>query len=101
MERVRRAVQELNALAEGSGGEVVRRRDGSHSLATPTLHLTFWSDGLQLNEALLRKYAADSRFSSEGVAWLRTVSPALCIMERRDMIEVIWLLWRQESSAAG
>ena len=66
MERVRRAVQELNALADGTGGEVVRRRDGTYTLATPSLNLTFWLDGLQLDEAPVRPYAR-----SDCIAFLR------------------------------
>ena len=51
MERVRRAVAELNAIAETCSNEVVKRRDGSHGfdIAPPTLTLTFWKDGLQLD----------------------------------------------------
>ena len=66
MERVRRAVDELNALAENGAGEVVRRRDGSHGFATPSMTLSFWSDGLQLDGSALRPYGAP-----EAVAFLR------------------------------
>ena len=40
MERVRKAIADLNALADGGPGEIVRRRDGSHGFATPALHLS-------------------------------------------------------------
>lgn len=66
MERVRRAVAELNAMADGDAGAIVKRRDGSHGFATPSLTLTFWSNGLQLNDGTLRPYGA-----SEAIAFLR------------------------------
>ena len=48
MEAVKRAVQELNALADVGPGEVVRRRDGTHVFKVPTINLTFWADGMQV-----------------------------------------------------
>ena len=66
MELVRRAVSELNSLAHGGGGEIVRKRDGSHGFVTPSLSLTFWKDGLQLDESSLRPYE-----TAETAAFLR------------------------------
>ncbi|KAL1504180.1 hypothetical protein AB1Y20_010589 [Prymnesium parvum] len=59
MEAVRRSVCELNAMAETGGADIVRRRDGSHGLGLtpPTLTLTFWRGGLQLNDGAVRGYA--------------------------------------------
>lgn len=61
MEAVRRSVAELNAIAsEATGsGEVVKRRDGSHGfeLSPPTLTMTFWRGGLQLDDGAVRGYA--------------------------------------------
>ena len=56
MEAVRRAVSELNSMAEGGSGEIVRKRDGSHGFVTPSLALTFWKDGLQIENGGLRRY---------------------------------------------
>ena len=57
MERVRKAVAELNDLASTStgGGEVVKRPDGSHAFsgAHAALTLTFWRDGMQARALLL------------------------------------------------
>ena len=58
---MRRAVDELNALAENGAGEVVRRRDGSHGFAAPSMTLSFWSDGLRLDGSALRPYGARGR----------------------------------------
>ena len=55
MEAVRRAIDELNGIASGSGG-IVRRRDGSHGFEEQALSLTFWRDGLQVNNGPLREY---------------------------------------------
>ena len=55
MEAVRRAVSELNALANGEE-QIVRKKDGSHGFVTPSLTLTFWKEGLQLDDGNLRKY---------------------------------------------
>lgn len=67
MERVRRAVAELNAIADGATQEVTRRRDGSHGFgAAASISLTFWADGLQLDGGEARGYG-----SSSCVAFLR------------------------------
>lgn len=66
MEAVKRAVSELNGLAESSGGEIVRRRDGSHGFTTPSIQLTFWREGLQLDGGALRGYS-----EPEAVSFLR------------------------------
>jgi hypothetical protein len=66
MEVVRRVVSELNAMAEGGGGDIVRKRDGSHGFVTPSLNLTFWADGLQLDSGALRQYE-----NKEAKAFLR------------------------------
>ena len=66
MEKVRRAVSELNSLAEQGSGEIVRRRDGSHGFATPSITLNFWHEGLQLDSGALRKYS-----EPEAIAFLR------------------------------
>ena len=55
MVAVRRAVDELNGIASGSGG-IVRRRDGSHGFEEQALSLTFWRDGLQVDNGPLREY---------------------------------------------
>lgn len=57
MAAVRRAVEELNAMADGPA-EVVRRADGAHALkkGEPTLCLTFWRNGLQVQDGELRPY---------------------------------------------
>lgn len=66
MEHVRRAVVELNAMADGGNGEIVKRRDGSHGFSTPSLTLSFWSNGLQLDDGALRVYDAP-----DAIAFLR------------------------------
>lgn len=57
MDVVRRAVQELNELADSSA-EVVQRGDGSHSLqqSQPTLSLIFWRNGMEVQGGELRPY---------------------------------------------
>ena len=57
MDVVRRAVQELNELADSSA-EVVQRGDGSHRLqqSQPTLSLIFWRNGMEVQGGELRPY---------------------------------------------
>jgi hypothetical protein len=66
MERVRRAVSELNALADGTPGEIIKKRDGSHGFVSPSITLSFWQEGLQLDGGALRRYG-----EPEAVAFLR------------------------------
>jgi hypothetical protein len=57
MDVVRRAVHELNELADSSA-EVVQRDDGSHRLqqSQPTLSLIFWRNGMEVQGGELRPY---------------------------------------------
>lgn len=57
MDVVRRAVHELNELADSSA-EVVQCEDGSHRLqqSQPTLSLIFWRNGMEVQGGELRPY---------------------------------------------
>ena len=72
---VRRAVHELNELADSSA-EVVRRGDGSHGIqiSQPTLDLIFWSNGMQVQGGELRPYGAPQSASD--------VKPPSCCCHR-------------------